>query len=237
MCDLFGLCCNKRDRATLSLPLFAERSNRNRDGWGIAYYENNRAIIKKKPEAAIESNEFYESIKNARSNNILSHVRWATHGTNCEENCHPFKIHYKNRDWTFAHNGVVRSVPRHNESEGNTDSEHVFRYIIDYIQEYLSEGHIRGLYPALINALQRIFADYGNDNNLNFLMSDGSMYYVFAHHDSKAMYLQQREKEYGGAVLISTRRLIRTENWKRIYPNRLLAINRGEIVSLSDPII
>jgi glutamine amidotransferase len=243
MCDLFGLSCNAKDRATRSLPLFREYARFNRDGWGIAYYEDNRAIVEGKPEAAVNSDEFNRVIDEARSNNIISHLRLATSGTSgnvnlCEQNCHPFKVNYRNRDWVFAHNGVVSSVnlTQHPESEGNTDSENVFRYIIDCIRNYQSEGRIRGFYAALVNALKQVFNDFGEDIDLNFLMSDGSMYYAFSHHHRKSMYFLKREKEYGGAILLSTRRLT-DENWQTIPKDRLMVINRGEIVVLSDSIL
>ena len=46
MCDLFGLSCNEEDRATKSLPRFAELfSRQNPQGWGIAYYDDNKAVV------------------------------------------------------------------------------------------------------------------------------------------------------------------------------------------------
>ena len=68
-------------------------------------------------------------------------------------------------------------------------------------------------------------------------MSDGSMYYAFAHYLGKPMYFLRREKEYGGAMLVSTQKLTEDEDWKTIPTDRLMVINRGEIVTLSDPIV
>ena len=242
MCDLFGLSCNGKDRATRSLPLFGKYANVNRHGWGIAYYENNRAIVKRKAESALKSSEFYKAIDEAKSNDIIAHIRWATAGTDgsitkCDANCHPFTVNYRNRDWVFAHNGAVSNIRPHSDSEGDTDSEQVFRTLMDYIQEYQSRGRIRGMYAALVKALQQLFTDCGTDHNLNFLMSDGSMFYAFAHHSTKPIYFLRREKEYGGAMLVSTQELNEDEDWKRIPTDRLLVINRGEIVTLSDPVV
>ena len=162
MCDLFGLSCNGKDRATHSLPLFGKYANLNRHGWGIAYFEKNRAIVEKKAESAEHSKQFHRVIDEAKSNDIIAHIRYATAGpdgriTKCDENCHPFLVNYKNRDWVFAHNGAVRNIRTHSSSEGTTDSEQVFRYLMDSVKEYQSRGRIRGLYPALVKSLQKLF--------------------------------------------------------------------------------
>ena len=61
MCDLFGLSCNEEDRATKSLPKFANQfgtySSGNNDGWGIAYFDktkSNKGIV----ERASDGSEF-----------------------------------------------------------------------------------------------------------------------------------------------------------------------------------
>ncbi len=242
MCDLFGLSCNGKDRATYSLPLFEEYARRNRHGWGLAYYENNRAVVKRKAESALNSDLFHEAINEARSNNIISHIRYATPGTDgnvtqCDANCHPFTINYRNRDWIFAHNGVVDNIRPHSNSEGDTDSEQVFRFLMDSIRGYLSRGAPRGLYGGLVQAIRLLFAEYGRDHTLNFLMSDGSMFYAFTHYPRTPIYYLRREKEYGGAMLLSTKKLTESEDWKAIPTDKLMAINRGEIVTLSKSIV
>lgn len=54
-----------------------------------------------------------------RSENCIIHLRYATHGSVCVRNCHPF---YGDDIW-FAHNGVLPVRPQGDM----TDSEHVFR--------------------------------------------------------------------------------------------------------------
>ena len=51
------------------------------------------------------------------------------------------------------------------------------------------------------------------------------------------MYFLRREKEYGGAMLVSTQKLTEDEDWKTIPTDRLMVINRGEIVTLSDSVL
>lgn len=235
MCDLFGLSCNEKDRATKSLPIFSKYSNSNPDGWGIAYYDEGKVIINKKPEKAKISNEFYKTIENAKSNIIISHLRNATQGEICKRNCHPFKQKFKNKDWIFAHNGGVSDIAIHNRSEGETDSEQVFNFLLNEMANYQEQGNIRGIYPALINGIKKIFEKHSRSITLNFLMSDGCILYVFHHHFNKQIYYLKREKIYGGTSLLSTQKLS-NENWKTLPADRLLLVTRGEILVLSDRI-
>ena len=45
MCDLFAMSSNSIDRASRSLPIFAEYGRMNSDGWGIGWYNENRAMV------------------------------------------------------------------------------------------------------------------------------------------------------------------------------------------------
>ena len=236
MCDLFGLSCNESDRATRSLPLFSEYARSNRDGWGIGWFEGNTAIVHRAACRADLDDAFYESVDNARSHNIIAHIRYATQGENRECNCHPFTRHHNGRDWLLAHNGWVTGAGDHPDAEGDTDSESIFHEIMDNVIEYQNSGSIRGKYPALKRAIKRVFQSYHGTVNLNLLISDGNMLYAFHHYDGKPMYMLRRSKEYGGAILISTRKLTE-EEWEEIPSDRLLAINKGEIEVFSDLII
>jgi len=42
------------------------------------------------------------------------------------------------------------------------------------------------------------------------------------------MYMLRREKDYGGAILISTQKLT-SENWVELPKNRVICVLRGEI--------
>lgn len=57
-----------------------------------------------------------------KDENIIIHFRYATHGSVCAKNCHPFK---KGQIW-FAHNGILDIEPENDM----TDSETAFRNIL-----------------------------------------------------------------------------------------------------------
>jgi len=229
------------DRATRSLPIFRELGRYNRDGWGLGWYEKNVAMIEHSTDRADQDERFVELIEQIRSQNILAHVRYATQGVDggvdiCECNCHPFKRHYRGRDWLMAHNGVVNGAISHPMAEGDTDSEQIFFHIMDKVEEYQNLEGIRGTYPALKFAIRHIIQQYGSDINLNLLISDGNSLFVFHHHSSKPIYLIRRSKGYGGAALVSTRELT-GEDWEELKPDRLLVLDRGEVFVYSTPLI
>ena len=236
MCDLFAMSCNSEDRATRSLPRFARYATRNPHGWGLGWYENGEARIEREPCRADLSERFYDSIEKARSTNMIAHVRYATHGELNTCNCHPFKRHYRGRDWIFAHNGWVNDAEEHPLAEGDTDSEQIFNQIMDEVENYQNRGSIRGTYPALKHAIGTVFERYGEHINLNLFISDGEMLYVFHHYPGKPVYLVRRSKEYGNAALVSTRELS-GESWIEVEADRLLVLDRGEVFVYSSPLI
>jgi len=228
--------CNTEDRATSSLPRFARFATGNPHGWGLGWYEDGQARIEREPCRADFSEHFYDSIEQARSANMIAHVRYATHGVHTTCNCHPFKRNYRGRDWIFAHNGWVDGVEIHQMSEGETDSEQIFNLIMDEIETYQNRGKIRGTYPALKHAIGVVFERYGEDINLNLFISDGNKLYAYHHYPGKPIYLIRRSKEYGSAALVSTQELT-GEDWITLEPDRLLVLDRGEVFVYSTPLI
>lgn len=236
MCDLFGLSSNQEDRATLSLPIFGKETGHNPDGWGLVYYKEGKVNLIKNPEKAYSSTQFYEEIKNAKSNIIIAHTRVSTGTDKCKENCHPFKQIYLGREWTFAHNGWISNMKLHERSLGKTDSESIFNYLLDKIQIYRNNDDLKGIYPGIRSGIKSLFEDYGKNIKLNFLMSDGILLYVFSHYPGKPIYYLRREKSYGSAFLASTHKLS-SEQWLELPQDRLFVLNNGEMLIKSEEII
>lgn len=232
MCELFGLSCNSYDRAIRSLPIFSNRGSWCKDGWGMGYYKGSKAVIQKHPEESLGSQTFKNAVEGAKSNIVIAHVRAATQGDVCEENCHPFKFNYLERDWIFAHNG---SIPITYESKigGDSDSAMAFSFMIDHVADYLHRGAIHGLYPGILEATKSVFDTFGKNITFNYILADGQLLYVLSHYAGKNFYFLQRRKSYGGAFLVSTIKLT-DENWQVIPRDRLLVIGNGEIIVLSD---
>lgn len=166
MCDLFGMSSDRPRLASESLRSLRDTSVDNPDGWGIAYYQDGKAHLWKKPEVAVSSRDFEEILSTASSTLFIAHVRMATRGDVCTENCHPFVRTSFGRDWVFAHNGTIERAVPHSLSQGTTDSEQVFHTLIDTIGEYMRESEYHGLYPGIKKGIKNLFAQYGRAINL-----------------------------------------------------------------------
>ncbi|MEX1124115.1 MAG: class II glutamine amidotransferase [Acidimicrobiia bacterium] len=121
------------------------------------------------------------------SHAVIAHVRAATVGKIAIENTHPFD----NGTWAFAHNGTIENIEHvatHLDTgpygvEGETDSELVFRWMLNRMKQFGLEPDkpASGLKPILdlveesILDLVRISLATGANrpSQLNFVISDG----------------------------------------------------------------
>ena len=138
MCELFGVSSSESISLQRKLEAFRLRGGiaaNNRDGWGIAYWKDDRFRIEKEPIAAAESELFPSLISGMRTRLLVAHVRRANYPpVNTLANTHPFTHACCGKNWVFAHNGVVPDAVRFADEEGGrachpagqTDSEHAF---------------------------------------------------------------------------------------------------------------
>jgi glutamine amidotransferase len=238
MCELLGVSCQTPDRASKSLTSFQELSRGNPDGWGLAYYQDGHVIVEKEAKKAVSSQKFTNLIQNVKSNIIIAHLRLATRGEVCTNNCHPFPRSSFNRDWVFAHNGTIRNISHHQFSQGTTDSEQVFHKMIDDIETYMHQSQFHGLYPGIKQSIKNLFETYSRNITFNFLLSDGSVLYAFNHYPGTPLYIASREKDYGGAIVISTEKLHSRDysEWKQLPKDRVILIADGRVLVLSNKI-
>jgi glutamine amidotransferase len=108
-------------------------------GWGVAGYPNGVPFVEKNTWAAYHGEHFKKTAARVYAKTVVAHVRRATVGPAKPENTHPF-VH---GHWLFAHNGTIpnfeqvrghlleaTSFLHRNEIHGDTDSEHIFRYLL-----------------------------------------------------------------------------------------------------------
>ena len=214
------------------LRRFAEYSGRNPHGWGIAYYRDSEAVVRKLPEKALNSKTYFQTAEEAEGNIIISHIRHASRGKLHERNCHPFRYTMDGRDWVFAHNGHVDGIGPHPRARGETDSESVFHMLID---------HIRGvddIMAGLRRGVTSLFEDYefGRQIRLNFLLSNGDRLFAFSHHQEKPVYCLNGVNSSGCRTQQVSTRAKDGFPWERMPEDRLFEISHGKIDAISGPI-
>jgi predicted glutamine amidotransferase len=149
MCRLYGFRANEPTKLECSLvraqnALMAQ-SIRDHEkltlgyGWGVTEHPDGVPFVEKQAWAAYQGEHFKKTAARLYSRAAIAHVRRATVGPPSLENTHPF-VHGL---WLFAHNGTVPNFERvcerllpeldevhRTDIQGNTDSEHIFRYVL-----------------------------------------------------------------------------------------------------------
>jgi hypothetical protein len=148
MCRLLGL------RTSRPVPLyryliggdnsFAVQSLEHPDGWGLAYFRDERPTVVKSILPAICDELFEKTSFEVEAETLLAHIRRATAGRVAQTNCHPFR----RGSWVFAHNGHIQGIEHlrgelldliapdlRDQVEGNTDSELYFSLFLTALRE------------------------------------------------------------------------------------------------------
>lgn len=251
MCRLLGIVANKPVDLEFSLykghdQTLESLSHKNPDGWGIAWYKDGAPAVHKEPVAAVESEHYRSVVQHVRSSMTIAHVRKSTGTAHVQSNTHPFAW----QNWAFAHNGCVERAPlfekladiHRRALEGKTDSEVLFRWILQCIEE--KSDIIAGIRNAL--GVARALDHSG----LNFLLTDGrslyaareasrnedyySLYYLdrdpgtispLTLKSSETDFLLQSKSLNGEkAVLVCSERLTEDEAWKCVPMGHVLTV-------------
>ena len=190
MCELLGICSSTKIRPERYFKTFRLRGQQlpegggNTDGWGIALYPDGKAtqVIKEHiPAAASKLSEFVSTYEHLCSRIFVAHVRRASRGVVTYSNTHPFSREVGAREYAFAHNGTIRSIRKfplgRHKPVGGTDSEHLFCYILYFIEQRSicgwTEEDLIEFWKFLISINRRPTKDQGKPNKLNLLLSDG----------------------------------------------------------------
>lgn len=152
-------------------------------GWGVADYKNGLPLIEKDAWAAGHGEFFSKKAARVHAETVVAHVRRATVGPSVPENTHPFGF----GRFVFAHNGTLPGFdtlrkkmldhidPLHRaEIRGQTDSEHIFHYLLTL----WSHGPQGDILETLRLGLERILGwcrEVAPDRpvGLNVILTDG----------------------------------------------------------------
>jgi predicted glutamine amidotransferase len=196
--------CNVPTDIVFSFSGLRQRGGRtgpHRDGWGLAFYEEQAARVFLEPTAACES-PLARFLADNPIKTLLAvgHIRKRTRGRATLANTHPFVRELWGRQWVFAHNGTLRGVRKRRLGRfrpiGETDSEHAFCAMLDGIASAFDD------YPRRVTELWQLVADLGaelgGDGSFNFLLGDGR--HLFARCGTRLCYIL-RQAPFGPAVL------------------------------------
>ena len=137
MCELLMMSSSVPATVNVELGVLARHGGGegpDRDGWGIAYYQDNdvRLIKDAAPAYASPWMGFVEGLA-LRSKLVIAHIRRATSGKVALRNTHPFTRELHGHMHVFAHNGAVPAIFTASafplgrfHPVGETDSEYAF---------------------------------------------------------------------------------------------------------------
>ncbi|ENN96679.1 glutamine amidotransferase [Methanocaldococcus villosus KIN24-T80] len=202
MCELLGICFNKKVNVRLSLNSFKQRSDMHPNGWGIAFYPDEFVRVIKEP---IKMNDalLANCIRwiNIKSKIFIAHIRKASAGKVSYVNTHPFVRKLDDKEIVFAHNGTLYDYWDLELDEfypiGETDSEYAFCYLLSQIKNNKIN------YGEGFDALLDILYEINSCGPFNCLFSDGE--YLFAYKDyegKRDLYFLKRTPPYKPIKLI-----------------------------------
>lgn len=239
MCELLGISSTQPGNPQALLQAFRRRGGEiadNPDGWGIAYLHDGRFALHKEPVPAAHSQRFTELTASIRTDLLIGHVRKARlPRINTLANTHPFQHACCDREWVFAHNGLVpeaielaRRAPRLPcAPAGETDSEHAFCHLLENISRNFYEAPTTGMEPwfKALAALSGLIAAHGK---FNFLISEGIHLIAYGH--DRLHYREHHESEEVQETWIATEPLT-AEPWQPFERGELRIYRGGRLIN------
>ncbi len=146
MCRIFGFRSVIQSQVHRSLVsadnALLQQSDRNPDGWGVAYYNAGAPHVIKSVATAMDDHLFRRVSGIVASETVLAHLRKATQGSLSILNTHPFQY----GQWVFVHNGnlanfsgirerLVERIPPvlRRYILGDSDSEVLFYLLLSHM--------------------------------------------------------------------------------------------------------
>ena len=149
MCELMGLSANKRIRINEELRTFYSHSVNHHNGWGLAILDADPVFACKEADRALDSPNLKKILAcDITTSSCIAHIRRATIGEINAKNSHPFSgVDASGRRWILAHNGTIFEAevlsPYSRSQQGTTDSERIFLYLMDLLNEGIKEKDSR----------------------------------------------------------------------------------------------
>lgn len=254
MCELLGMTANVPTDICFSFTGLIQRSGvtgQHCDGWGITFYEGKGTRTFKDTTPGVQS-EVAKLVEHypIKSCLVISHIRKANRGKVCLENTHPFDRELWGENWTYAHNGQLRSIKQQATKcyypIGTTDSEHAFCLLLDRLRTKYRKSPKRNRLFWFF--MEKQLKEFSKTGVFNVLISDAKYLYAYS---SKSLYWITRKAPFGKARLIdkemtidfnkvtsnkdivtviATQPLTDNESWHKIQKNTLYVFCKGLLV-------
>jgi predicted glutamine amidotransferase len=195
MCELFCMSTRRPTTVRFSLEAFSRRGGLDgphKDGWGIAYYDDDDADVHLMKEAHPASGSAcvrFVQEHPFESRLVVSHIRRATQGGVSSANCQPFVRELGGRMHVFAHNGnldadrLPAALPYDTFAPvGTTDSERAFCALLSRLRALEKPG-ARAPWQQRLAVFSDFAADARALGPANLIYADGE--WVFAHADRR----------------------------------------------------
>ncbi len=191
MCELFAMSSLHPTTANFALDEFARHgglTGPHRDGWGVAFYQEQDAYLTREPGAACQSaNLHFIQTHNMTSSLVLAHIRQATQGAKLLRNTHPFARELGGRLHVFAHNGDLSQLVHHPKAPlgfyrplGDTDSEYAFCFLLHWLEQLWFQNEPPSLQERL-NVVQEFAHTLLPFGPANFLYADSEYLFIHGH--------------------------------------------------------
>jgi len=235
----------------------------NGDGFGLGWYApdiNYEPITFVSVNPAWNNRNLRNLAPRIKAECMIAHVRAASVGDVSESNCHPFQ--YKNL--LMAHNGGVEDfakIKRHirnplndelyNWIKGQTDSEHIFAFFLNYLDrqhDIISPETVVEAFEYTFSYLKKLMVDCGvtepaylnmvftnglflvatryvtdpNEEPLTLYHSEGSRYVV-----EDGVTRMESPEDDDHAVLVVSEKLTDDDYWTMIPKNHLVIVEQS----------
>ncbi len=233
MCEMFGYSGSTEQSLTNWLRTFRSRggdTGDNPDGWGVASWHDEGVNVVKSPEPGFSSTQFAQLATGLRTRLAIAHVRKARHPPVAGMlNTHPFVHSCCNRQWVFAHNGLVPEVIEWQSDGalchplGDTDSEYAFCHLLTEITESYDDWEP----SAWLDRLVTLSDKFSAMGKFNFLLSDGRVLIAYGH--DRLHYLDISGTQ-GSSSMVATEPLT-NDTWQPFAPGELRVYRDGSLLT------
>jgi len=235
----------------------------NGDGFGIGWYARE---VNEEPVTFVSVNPAWSNrnLRNLapkiRTECFVAHVRAASVGEVSESNCHPFQY----KTLLMMHNGGVENFgaikrkireplddATYNWIKGQTDSEHIFAYLINYLFNHhktVSPGTVIDSFEHTFTALKKLMVENKIEEAayLNMVVTNGSFivgtrYVTSPNEDPLTLYHSEGSRyvvedgisqmvapeDDDHAVLVVSEKLTDDKDWTLIPANHFVVVDES----------